>query len=119
MGLLLLLLFLWPMQHKEGIRIVTCAVQCYSCNTFGHIAWDCTKKYYNYCKKRVHRISVYPIRPERKYITAFHVSTGVYGSATYPAALQVVPTPAFATLANLTTLIPNMVREMINYALPI
>lgn len=111
------------MQHKEGIRIVTCAVQCYSCNTFGHIAWDCTKKYYNYCKKQVHRISVYPIRPERKFerkfITAFHVSTGVYGSATYPAALQVVPTPAFATLANLTTLIPNMVREMINYALPI
>ena len=38
-------------------------VQCFSCKAFGHIARDCPKKFYNYCKKQGHIISACPIRP--------------------------------------------------------
>ena len=42
------------------------AVQCFSCKDFGHIALDCPKKFYNYCKKQGHIISACPIWPKRK-----------------------------------------------------
>ena len=41
-------------------------VQCFSCKDFGHIARDCPKKFYNYCKKQGHIISTCPIWPKRK-----------------------------------------------------
>ena len=89
------------------------AVQCFSCKAFGHIAWDCPKKFYNYCKKQGHIISICPIRPERKRGTAYHASTAASSSAALPAASPVVPLPAPTALANLTTLTPEMVQQII------
>ena len=83
-------------------------VQCFSCIAFGHIARDCSKKFYNYCKKQGHIISACPIGPERKQGTAYHAST-----AALPATSSVVPLPAPTALANPTTLTPEMVQQMI------
>jgi hypothetical protein len=38
--------------------------QCYSCKEFGHITKNCSKKFYNYCKKKGHIIKEYRIRPQ-------------------------------------------------------
>ena len=90
-----------------------CAVQCFSCKDFGHIAWDCPKKFYNYCKKQGHIISVCLIRLERKQGIAYHASIGVSSSSALPTAFSIVPIPAPTTLANPNTLIPEMVQQMI------
>ena len=89
------------------------AVQCFSCKAFGHIARDCPKKFCNYCKKQGHIISACPIRPERKQSSAYHASTAASSSAALPAASPVVPLPTSTTLANPTTLTPEMVQQMI------
>ncbi|XP_022844351.1 uncharacterized protein LOC111367614 isoform X2 [Olea europaea var. sylvestris] len=65
-------------------------IQCYNCKVFDHIARDCSKKYYNYCKKQGHYISVCPIRPERKSTTVYHTSTRVSTFAALPVALHMV-----------------------------
>ena len=88
-------------------------VQCFSCKDFGHIAWDCPKKFCNYCKKQGHIISACPIRPERKQGTTYHAFTGVSSSTTLPATLSIVPIPAPTALANPNTLTPEMVQQMI------
>ena len=90
-------------------------VQCFSCKDFGHIALDCPKKFCNYCKKQGHIISACPIRPERKQGTAYHASTGASSSAALPAASSIVPIYAPTTLANLNTLTPKMVQQIIIY----
>ena len=92
------------------------AVQCFSCKAFGHIAWDCHKKFCNYCKKQGHIISACPIRPERKQGTAYHASTAASSSAALPAASHVVPLPTPTALANPTTLTPERVQQMIHSA---
>ena len=92
-----------------------CAVQCFSCKDFGHIAWDCPKKFYNYCKKQGHIISVCLIRLERKQGIAYHASIGVSSSSALPAVSSVVPIPAPTALANPNTLTPEMVQQMIIY----
>ncbi|RVW59204.1 Retrovirus-related Pol polyprotein from transposon RE1 [Vitis vinifera] len=89
------------------------AVQRFSCKDFGHIAWDCPKKFCNYYKKQGHIISACPIRPERKQGTAYHASTGASSSTALPAASSVVPIPAPTALANPNTLTPEMVQQMI------
>ncbi|RVW45849.1 Retrovirus-related Pol polyprotein from transposon TNT 1-94 [Vitis vinifera] len=86
------------------------AVQGFSCKDFGHIAWDCPKKFCNYCKKQGHIISACPIRPERKQGTTYHAFTGVSSSTTLPATLSIVPIPAPTALANPNTLTPEMDR---------
>ena len=91
-------------------------VQCFSCKAFGHIARDCHKKFCNYCKKQGHIISSCPIRPEKKQGTAYLASTTASSPAALPAASPVVPLPAPTTLANPTTLTPEMVQQMIHYA---
>ena len=91
------------------------AVQGFSCKDFGHIAWDCPKKFCNYCKKQGHIISACPIRPERKQGTTYHAFTGVSSSTTLPATLSIVPIPAPTALANPNTLTPEMVQQMIIY----
>ena len=91
------------------------AVQRFSCKDFGHIAWDCPKKFCNYCKKQGHIISACPIRPERKQGTTYHAFTGVSSSTTLPATLSIVPIPAPTALANPNTLTPEMVQQMIIY----
>ncbi|KAJ9682561.1 hypothetical protein PVL29_018478 [Vitis rotundifolia] len=88
-------------------------VQCFSCKDFGHIAQDCPKKFYNYCKKQGHIISACPIRPERKQGTTYHASTSASSFAVLPAASLVVLIPAPTALANSNTLIPEMVQQMI------
>ena len=110
-------LFLWLMQHRGDITTRDMrAVQCFSCKTFGHIARDCHKKFYNYCTKHGHIISACPIRPKRKQGTAYHASTLASSSAALLAASLVIPLPAPTALANLTTLTPEMVQQMIHYA---
>ena len=89
------------------------AVQRFSCKDFGHIAWDCPKKFCNYCKKQGHIISVCPIRPERKQGTAYHASTSASSSTALSATSSVVPIPAPVALANPNTLTPEMVQQMI------
>ena len=84
-------------------------VECFSCKAFIHIARDCPKRFYNYCKKQGHINSACPIRPERKQGTAYHASTAASSSAALPAASPVVPLPTPTTLANLTTLTTEMV----------
>ena len=91
-------------------------VQCFSRKAFGHIARDCPKKFCKYCKKQGHIISACPIRLERKQGTAYHTSIVASSSAALPAASPVVPLPAPITLANPTTLIPEMVQQMIIFA---
>ena len=91
-------------------------VQCFSCKDFGHIARDCPKKFCNYYKKHSHIISACPIRPGRKQGTSYHASTTAFSSAALPTASPVVPLPAPTTLANPTTLTPEMVQQMILYA---
>ena len=81
-------------------------VQGFSCKDFGHIARDCPKKFYNYCKKQGHIISVCPIRPERKQGTAYKASTGASSSTTLLAASSVVPIPTPTAFANSNTLTP-------------
>ena len=88
-------------------------VQCFSCKAFGHIFRDFPKKFCNYCKKQGHIIFAYPIRPERKQGITYHTSTATSSSAALPNSLSVVPLPAPTTLANLTTLTPEMVQQMI------
>ena len=85
-------------------------VQCFSCKDFGHIAWDCPKKFCNYCKKQGHIISICPIQPERKQGTAYHTSTGASSFVALSAASSVVPIPAPTVLANPNTLTPEMVQ---------
>ncbi|KAA8524263.1 hypothetical protein F0562_010686 [Nyssa sinensis] len=97
-------------RHKgRDMRVV----QCFSCKDFGHIARDCPKKSCNYCKKQGHIISVCPIRPERKQGTAYHASTGASSFVALPITSPVVPIPAPIALANLNTLTPEMVQQMI------
>ena len=93
------------------------AVQCFSCKALGHIARDCPKKFFNYCKKQGHIISTCPIHPERKQGTAYHASTTASSSAALSAASPIVPLPAPTALANPTTLTPKMVQQMILSAL--
>ena len=88
-------------------------VQCFSCKDFGHIAQNCPKKFCNYCKKQGHIISACPIRLERKQGTAYHASTDTSSYATLPVVSSVVPIPAPIALANLNTLTPKMVQQMI------
>ena len=88
-------------------------VQCFGCKDFCHIAWDCPKKFCNYCKKQGHIISAYPIRPERKQGIAYHASTVASSFVAFPVASPVDPLPAPTTLANPTTLTPEMVQQMI------
>ncbi|KAJ9678122.1 hypothetical protein PVL29_022883 [Vitis rotundifolia] len=96
-----------------------CAVQCFSCKDFGHIARDCPKKFCNYCKKQGHIISACPIRPKRKQGTTYHASTGASSSAALLAASLVVPIPTPTALANPNTLTPEMVQQMIIFAFSI
>ena len=84
-------------------------VECFSCKAFSHIARDCPKRFYNYCKKQGHINSACPIHPERKQGTAYHASTAASSSAALLAASSVVPLPAPTALANLTTLTTEMV----------
>jgi hypothetical protein len=88
-------------------------VQCFSCKAFGHIAWDCPKKFCNYCKKHSHIISACPIRPERKQGTIYHASIGASGSVVLFAASPVVLIPTPTGLANPNTLTPEMAQQMI------
>ena len=88
-------------------------VQCFSCKAFGHIAQDCPKKFCNYYKKQGHIISACPIRPKRKQSTTYHASTATSSSAALHATSPVVPLPVPTTLANPTTLTPEMVQQMI------
>ena len=81
-------------------------VQCFSCKDFGHIARDCPKKFYNYCKKQGHIISACPIRLEKKQGTAYHASTSASSSTALPAASLIVPIPAPTALANPNILTP-------------
>ena len=85
-------------------------VQCFSCKDFSHIARDCHKKFCNYCKKHGHIISACPIHPKRKQGTAYHASTAACSSAALSADSPVVPLPTPTTLANRTTLTPEMVK---------
>jgi len=55
--------------RSKGGRDMT-NVQCYSCIGFRHIATNCSKKFYNYCKKTGHIIKDCSIRPPKKYETA-------------------------------------------------
>ena len=89
------------------------AVWCFNCKAFGHISRDCPKKFCNYYKKHGHIISACPIRLKRKQGTAYHAFTTASSSAALPAASLVVPLPAPTTLANPTTLTPEMVQQMI------
>jgi len=41
-------------------------VKCFSCNTYGHIVANCTKKFCNYCKKPGHIIKECSIRPPKR-----------------------------------------------------
>ena len=84
-------------------------VQCFSCKDFGHIAQDCPKKFYNYCKKQGHIISACLIWPERKQGTAYHASTSASSSTALPTAFSIVPIPAPTALANPNTLTLEMV----------
>ena len=59
--------------RSKGGRNMT-NVQCYSCKGFGHIATNCTKKFYNYCKKTRHIITDCSIRPPKKSETAYNAS---------------------------------------------
>ena len=86
-----------------------CVVQCFSCKDFGHIARDCPKKFCNYCKKQSHIIFACPIFPERKQGTSYHASTNASSSVALPTALPVVPLLVPTTLANSTTLTPEIV----------
>ena len=88
-------------------------VQCFSCKAFGHIARDCPRKFYNYYRKQGHIISACPIRPERKQGIAYHASTTAFSYAALLTASPFVPLPAPTTLANPTTLTPEMVQQMI------
>ena len=90
-----------------------CAVHCFSCKDFGHIAQDCPKKFYNYYKKQGHIILAYPIWLERKLGIAYHASIGASSSSALLTASSVVPIPAPTALANPNTLIPEMVQQMI------
>ena len=90
-------------------------VQCFSCKDFGHIVQDCPKKFSNYYKKQGHIISACPIRPKRKQGTAYHASTGASSSAALPAVSSIVPINAPTALANLNTLTPKMVQQIIIY----
>ena len=89
-------------------------IQCFSCKDFGHIAWDCLKKFCNYCKKQGHIISTCPIRPKRKQGTAYHASISAFSSTKLPTASSVVPIPVTTVFANPNTLTPEMVQQMIN-----
>ncbi|KAL6316671.1 hypothetical protein AAG906_019584 [Vitis piasezkii] len=82
------------MEHQANVRSRhACYPRCFSCKYFGHIARDCPKKFYNYCKKQGHIISACPIRPERKQGTAYHASISASSSAKLPTASSVVPIP--------------------------
>ncbi|RVW64327.1 Retrovirus-related Pol polyprotein from transposon RE1 [Vitis vinifera] len=72
------------------------------------VAYNCPKKFCNYCKKQGHIISACPIRLERKQGTAYHASTDTSSYATLPVVSSVVPIPAPIALANLNTLTPKM-----------
>ena len=54
--------------------------------------------------------------PERKQGTAYHASTAASNFSALPAASPVVSLPAPTTLANPTTLTPEMVQQMIHSA---
>ncbi|RVW37440.1 hypothetical protein CK203_081633 [Vitis vinifera] len=88
-------------------------IQCFSCKDFGHIAWDCPKKFCNYCKKQGHIISTCPIRPKRKQGTAYHASISAFSSTKLPTASSVVPIPVTTVFANPNTLTLEMVQQMI------
>jgi len=88
-------------------------VQCFSCKAFGYIAWDCPKKFCNYCKKHSHIIFAYPIRPKRKQGTIYHASIGASGFVVLFAASPIVPIPTPTGLANPNTLTPEMAQQMI------
>ena len=83
-----------------------CAVHCFSCTDFGHIAQDCPKKFCNYYKKQGHIIPACPIWLERKLGIAYHASIGASSSSALLTASSVVPIPAPTALANPNILTP-------------
>ncbi|KAI4313336.1 hypothetical protein L6164_026322 [Bauhinia variegata] len=46
-------------------------MQCYSCKEFGHIACNCGKKFYNYCKQHGQIVKECSIRPKNWRARAF------------------------------------------------
>ncbi|KAJ9671254.1 hypothetical protein PVL29_027304 [Vitis rotundifolia] len=104
------------MEHWANVSAPVSVAYCSSCKDLGYIARDCLKKFYNYCKKQSHIISTCLIQPEKKQGTAYHASTGASSFSTLPTASPVGPIPAPTALANLNTLTPELVQQMIIYA---
>ncbi|KAJ0007710.1 hypothetical protein Pint_29733 [Pistacia integerrima] len=57
-------------------------VQCFNCKEYRHIATNCTRKSYNYCKKLGHIIKECPTRPQNRQANAYQSTVDYASSAT-------------------------------------
>jgi hypothetical protein len=91
--------------YKKGKGKDMRKVQCFSCKEYGHIAANCAKKSFNYCKKHGHFIKECPIQPQNRQATAYQV---VVNTSSAP-----VMSSASSSVGGSSVLTPEMVQQMI------
>ena len=95
----------------RGSLVTSKNLQCFYCKEYGHIAANCPKKYYSYCKKKCHIIKECHIRPHNRQAQAFHTFVPptetfvAHGSSSSATSNIASPTTVYCT--------PEMVQQML------
>jgi len=86
------------------------SVQCFNCKELGHIARNCSKKFYNYCKKEGHVIKECHLQPQNQQGFTVQSKLGAASTAAAAVSSPLALESSSSVSSSSSTLTPEMVQ---------